>query len=366
MGTPLLASDIDEIVTGLGPDFWRKFAGKNVLLTGARGFLGRYFTEVFARANDLYLAAAGSTPTALGLHPVDVIAMDSLIASGVYGNEVADRANIAFLQHDIITPFALGRPIDFILHAAGIASPAKYMESPVETYQVSSIGTENVLAVARATPGCRVLFFSSSEIYGDPDPKHVPTAESYNGYVSCLGARSPYDEGKRFGEMMMGVHHKKFGVSGSIVRPFNVFGPGMQRADKRVLPNFAAQWVDGEPLEVYGTGNQTRTFCYVTDAIRGFLLALLRGAPGEPYNIGNPLPEISMRDLAKLVGRINNQDVKFDTVEHPDTYPADEPQRRCPDISKARAQIGYEPKVSLEDGLTRFFNWAACAFREAA
>lgn len=362
----LLASDVDEIVSGLGPEFWAKFAGKRVLLTGARGFLGRYFTEVFVRANEVFLSpytgAAGSK--ALGQHPVEVVALDNLIASGAYGNETVERPGVSFVQHDVIEPFVPERPIDFVLHAAGIASPFYYRKFPLQTADVSTKGTRNALEIARRNPGCRLLYFSSSEIYGDPDAKHVPTAESYRGYVSCLGDRAVYDEGKRFGEMLVKVYHEQFGVSGSMVRPFNFYGPGMQRTDYRVLPNFAARWVEGRPLHVYGDGTQTRTFCYVTDGIRGCLQALVRGAQGEPYNVGNPSPEISMRDLAKLVGRITNQDVRFDTVEHPDTYPADEPQRRCPDISKARAQLGYEPRVSLEDGLKRFFDWANVAFRE--
>ena len=290
----VLSSDIDEIVNGLGQEFWAMFAGKRVLLTGARGFLGRYFTEVFVRANELYLqfVSTGS---------VEIVALDNLIASGAYGNEKVERPNVAFVQHDVIQPFVPERPVDFILHAAGIASPAKYQQFPVETYSVSVFGTRNMLDIAKKNPGCRLVFFSSSEIYGDPESKNVPTDESYPGRVPPLGARACYDEGKRFGEMMVGIDHKKFGVPGVIVRPFNVFGPSMQRTDERVLPNFAARWVDGQPLHVYGTGRQTRTFCYVTDAVVGFLLVVLKGVPGEAYNIGTPAPEISMLDLVRRI-----------------------------------------------------------------
>lgn len=351
----LLKSDVDEIVDGFPLGFWDKFAGKRVMLTGARGFLGRYFTEVFVRANE----------TVIEGRPVELIAIDNLIASGAYGGEIVERPNVKFFEMSVNFPLAIsGGPVDFILHAAGIASPFYYRKFPVETYSVSSFGTHNILDLAKRNPGCRLLYFSSSEIYGDPDDKHVPTAESYRGYVSCLGDRAVYDEGKRFGEMLVKVHHEKFGVSGSIVRPFNFYGPGMQKTDYRVLPNFAARWVAGEPLHVYGTGKQTRTFCYVVDGIVGCLLALVEGAPGEPYNVGNPSPEISMGELARMVGRITKQDVRADSVEHPDTYPADEPQRRCPDITKAREQLGFEPKVDLEAGLKRFFDWADVAFRE--
>ena len=355
----ILATDIDEIVDGLPASFWEQFSGKRVLLTGGRGFLGRYFTETFVRVNARLFEPGGAKP-------VELVVLDNLITAGAFGDDGRVRKNVAFVKHDIIKPFTPERPVDFILHCAGIASPYYYRKYPVETYQVATLGTRNVLDLARVNPGCRMAFFSSSEIYGDPDPKHVTTNEAYKGYVACLGPRACYDESKRFGEMMLRVEHEQHGVHGTIIRPFNFYGPGMQKTDYRVLPNFAARWVDGQPLHVYGTGKQTRTFCYVTDGIRGCLQVLAGGVAGEPYNVGNPNPEIAMRDLALLVGRITNVDVKFDTVEHPDTYPADEPQRRCPDIAKIRAHVGYEPKVKLEDGLRRFFGWAADVYREPA
>lgn len=353
----LLASDIDEIIDGLPVSFWMQFSGKRVLLTGARGFLGRYFTEVFVRLNARIFAPAKS-----GL--VEVVALDNLITAGAYGDDGLARPNVSFVKHDIIEPFTPERPVDFILHAAGIASPHYYRKFPIETYRVATIGTHNVLDLARKNLGCRLAFFSSSEIYGDPDSSHVPTDEEYRGYVSSLGPRSCYDESKRMGEMMVRVHYQQHGVLGAIIRPFNFYGPGMQKTDYRVLPNFAARAASGEPLNVYGTGLQTRTFCYVTDGIRGCLQVLAGGKPGEPYNVGNPQPEISMRDLALEVGRVTGQNVKFDTVDHPETYPADEPQRRCPSIEKIRDHVGYEPRVALEDGLRRFFGWALDAYRD--
>jgi len=353
----LLTTDIDEIIDHLPARLWQEFSGRRVLLTGGRGFLGRYFTDVFVRLNARMFEPAGAKP-------VELVVLDNLIASGAAGAEPLREKNVAFVAHDIIEPFTPERPVDFILHAAGIASPFWYRKYPVETYRVAVRGTENALGIARRNPNCRLLYFSSSEIYGDPDPKHVPTRESYKGHVACLGPRATYDSSKRMAETIVEIYGQQYGVRTSIVRPFNFYGPGMQPTDYRVLPNFAARWVDGKPLHVYGTGQQTRTFCYVTDGIRGCLRALVDGVPGEPYNIGNPSPEIGMADLARKVGEVTGAKVQFDTVEHPDTYPADEPQRRCPDISKARAQLGYEPLVSLDDGLRRFFGWANIAFRQ--
>jgi UDP-glucuronate decarboxylase len=346
----LLDSDIDEIATGLG-DLAQEFAGKRILITGVRGFLGRYFTDVFLRLNEKTLK-----------DPCEVIGLDNLVTSGELGAEIPKDRRLAFVNHDIIKPFYPERPVDFVLHAAGIASPYYYRKWPLETLEVATTGLKNVLELAKSSHA-RLVFFSSSEIYGDPDPVHVPTRESYNGNVSSLGARACYDESKRLGETLVRIYHTQFGVHGTIVRPFNVYGPGMQKLDYRVLPNFAARILAKEPVNVYGTGGQTRTFCYVTDAIGGFLRVLVNGLPGEPYNVGNPDPEVSILELVKTIQKtLPELDAKHRVIEHPDTYPADEPQRRCPDITKARLQVGYEPKISLEEGLRRFFGWAKTTY----
>ena len=221
-----------------------------------------------------------------------------------------------------------------------------------------------MLEIARQN-SARLVFFSSSEIYGDPDPRHVPTPESYRGNVSCQGPRACYDESKRVGETLCYVYHEQFGVHVNAIRPFNVFGPGMPETDYRVLPNFASRIVNGKRIQVYGSGNQTRTYCYVTDAITGFLKVLASGVPGEVYNIGTPDPEISVLDLVSRIQRVLDREVPHDLIEHPDSYPADEPMRRCPDIRKAQLQLGYEPTVKLDDGLRRYFDWAAGAYAGA-
>ena len=195
----LLDSDIDEICTSLGDDA-RAFAGRRILITGARGFLGRYFTDVFLRLNATILR-----------DPCEVIALDNLITSGVQGSDIPKDRHFAFVEHDAVQPFYPERPVDFVLHAAGIASPYYYRKWPLETLEVATVGTKNVLEMARKHPA-RVLFFSSSEIYGNPDTDHVPTKESYNGYVSCLGPRSSYDEGTRLVETLTRIFAEKFGV----------------------------------------------------------------------------------------------------------------------------------------------------------
>ncbi len=346
MSSPfLLASDIEEIGTRLAPHA-REFSGRTVLMTGGRGFLGRYFVAVFDWLNAHVLD-----------EPCRQLVLDNLITAGREGSEPIDIPHGQFVNHDVIQPYDLEEPVDFILHMAGIASPFYYRAYPLETLDVATRGTRNMLKIARAQRA-RMVFFSSSEIYGDPDRDHVPTQEAYRGHVSCMGPRACYDESKRVGETLCYIYHTKFGTHTNTIRPFNVFGPGMQETDYRVLPNFASRIKAGELLNIYGTGNQTRTFCYITDAVVGFLLVLLKGVPGEAYNIGNPKPEISMLDLVKRIETVLGRQVPHHVIEYPDSYPADEPNRRCPDIRKARLQLGYAPEVDLDEGLRRFLTWA--------
>jgi UDP-glucuronate decarboxylase len=202
-----------------------------------------------------------------------------------------------------------------------------------------------------------MLFFSSSEIYGDPFPEFVPTSEDYRGNVSTRGPRACYDESKRLGETLCWIYQTYFEVHICVARPFNVYGPGMMPKDYRVLPNFATQIAKNEPLKIYGNGNQTRTFCYITDAITGFMKILLDSKTPDVFNVGNPKPEVSMIELSKIIEKVLNKNIKVEIIDYPSTYPADEPNRRCPDISRISKDLSYEPKITIEEGLARFFNW---------
>lgn len=339
-----LDSDISEIAQHLG-EVAQDFSGKIIIMTGARGFLGRYFTDVFAYLNEHVLEK-----------PCTFVGYDNLLTAGEAGGQITERPNMKFIKHDVTQPIDWEGGVDYIIHAAGIASPFYYRAYPLQTLEVAITGTRNMLELA-TKHRARMAFFSSSEIYGDPDQRHVPTPESYRGSVSCRGPRACYDESKRVGETLCHIYHETFGTHSTTIRPFNVYGPGMQEADYRVLPNFASRIKAGQPLNVYGIGTQTRTFCYITDAVVGFLLTLTRGVSGEAYNIGNPTPEIGMVDLVKKIETVLGRPVAHNVIEYPDSYPADEPLRRCPDIRKARLQLKYEPRVSLDDGLQRFFAW---------
>ena len=342
-----LADDIKDIATRLGADA-EKFAGQTILLCGGAGFLGRYFTSAFLYINAHVLRT-----------PCRVIVCDNLITSGALGlQQEDDLPNVRFLKHDIIQPLHLDEPVDYVIQAAGIASPYYYRKYPLETLEVATLGTKQVLTMSRAHRLKGFLFFSSSEIYGDPDPACVPTPETYRGNVACLGPRACYDESKRVGETLCMIFHERHSVPTRMVRPFNVYGPGMQETDYRVLPNFASRILTDQPLLLYGTGTQTRTFCYISDAIVGFLKVLLHGRGGEAYNIGNPTPEISMLELARTLEKVLSRSLSVEVVDHPSSYPADEPQRRCPDISKAIREVGYQPVIALEEGLKRFMGWA--------
>lgn len=298
-----------------------RFDGKRVLVTGAAGFLGKWLCY---------------TLRDLG---ADVIRVDVNPRDGVDGLDVS-------------LPGALrGLRADYILHAAGNASPRTYRAKPLETLEVSHSGTRNVLDCAHNSPGSRTVVFSSSEIYGDPTV--VPTPETYRGNVDCLGPRACYDEGKRVAETITRIYAERFGVHACIVRPFNVYGPGMSLEDYRVLPNIARALSRDEEIVIYGTGQQTRTFCYVTDAIRAVLALMVHGESGEAYNVGNSGPEVTMEQLARKCLAVTGRHVPIVLRDPPASYPGDEPQRRCPDLSKISRW--YAPRVGLDDGLRRFF-----------
>ena len=344
-----LESDLSEIIAGL-PLEVADLAGKRVLIAGGGGFLGRYFLAVFSHLNNKILK-----------RPCHVCMLDNFrVADSSLIGTLGDWGE-SFTADICRDPLPEGK-FDLIIHAAGIASPYYYRAYPLETLEVATVGTQRLLECAKQSRA-RFMYFSSSEIYGDPDAAFVPTQENYRGNVSTLGPRACYDEGKRVGETYCYIYNDYYGVHTNIVRPFNIFGPGMQKSDYRVMPNFAAQIAAGNPLMIYGDGLQTRTFCYIVDAMIGFFRVLLKGMPGEVYNIGNPSPEVSMHDLAAAFAGVSPVEVTVQTTQYPDSYPADEPMRRCPDIRKALLQLDYKPSVALEDGLKRFLDWALPRYR---
>src|SRR5881396_3894376 len=298
-----------------------------ILITGGAGFIGSHLCERFL--------AEGN----------DVICMDNFL-TGTPDNVAhlfADR-RFSFIQQDVTTYIYVKGPLDAILHFASPASPVDYLELPIQTLKVGSLGTHKALGLAKAK-GARFLLASTSEVYGDP--LLHPQPESYWGNVNPVGPRGVYDEAKRFAEAMTMAYHRYHGLDTRIVRIFNTYGPRMRPHDGRVVSNFIVQALKGEPLTVYGDGSQTRSFCYVDDLVEGIVRLFERGGH-DPTNIGNP-NEFTVRQLAGLVLRLTGSQSRI--VEQP--LPTDDPRVRQPDIQRARETLGWEPKISLEDGLRR-------------
>ncbi len=243
------------------------------------------------------------------------------------------------------------------MHAAGIPSPKNYYKRPIETIFTSITSTKNLLEYSSKIKS-KFIFFSSSEIYGNPDKKNIPTKESYNGNVSSIEDRSCYDEGKRVGETLCYFYKIKNNVDVSIFRPFNVFGPGMPRNDYRVFPRFFSSIKDGKPITIFKKGNQTRTFCYVTDAITAMFMVILAGRTFV-YNIGNNLPELNITELHKIMQKSLKKNIRAINISYPKNYPQVEPQRRRPDVSKLLKEFKFKSKVSIQDAIRRFHSWTS-------
>ncbi len=319
--------------------------GKTLLISGGAGFLGRYIIGSIEHLNIHVFRK-----------PCTIICIDNFITSEKK-KKFANSKNIKVVEQDIIKPFQVPGAVDYIIHAAGLASPVYYRKYPIETIESAIFGAKNLLELARAKKIKSFLFFSSSEIYGDPDPNFIPTPETYRGNVSCIGTRACYDESKRLGETLCMTYFDMYKVPVKIVRPFNVFGPGMRPDDYRVVPTFLSSALRGKPLPVHDEGNQTRTFCYITDAVVGFMKVLLSERNGEVYNVGNDENEINMMSLARIVAELFDNTITINKIEYPATYPKDEPRRRAPDLTKIRTQLLFIPQVDLRQGLKRTIKW---------
>lgn len=343
-GSKIIAEDIENLAKRL-IDFKDSFSGKTFLITGAGGFLGKYMVLFLKYMNDCILEEKTSG-----------ILIDNFVTG--YVQEMVEDENLVFKKHNVIQPFETDRAVDYVIHAAGIASPVYYTKFSIETMDVGAIGTRNMLEFARQKNVKSFIFMSSSEVYGDPDGEFVPTPESYNGNVSISGPRACYDESKRFGETMCTVFWHVHNVPVKIVRPFNAYGPGIRPDDYRVLPNFIEHALRKEPLPIHGDGKNTRSFCYISDEIEAVFKLLFSDANGEAFNVGNPEREISVRELALLVARAMPYKVEVINIDPPHAvYASSDPKRRCPDISKLRATIDFKPRYSLEEGLNRTIQW---------
>jgi UDP-glucuronate decarboxylase len=357
-GTQVRDGDLAAMIEDLEADL-RRMSGQRLLITGGAGFLGYYLVQVPLAWND----AHPDEPA------IRVTVMDNYFREGpAWLADLDVRPDLDLMVHDVRGPLPdqMGE-YAYIIHAAGIASPTYYRAHPIETMDANINGLRTLLDYARQRLDAGLsmegfLFYSSSEIYGDPTADAIPTPETYRGFVSCTGPRACYDESKRYGETLCVNFATQHGVPVVAARPFNNYGPGMKITDGRVIADLCRDALAGRDLVLLSDGAPTRTFCYVSDAVTGYYRALLRGGPGQAYNIGVDGPEISMADLAEMIAAIANdlfdQRVKVVRGRSAEVhYLVDNPNRRCPDITKARQQLQYEPRVTLEEGLTRTLLW---------
>jgi dTDP-glucose 4,6-dehydratase/UDP-glucuronate decarboxylase len=343
----IIQQDINEIINKIDNS---RFSGKTILLTGAGGFLGTYFVHYFTILNDKKLLN----------EPCKLCLVENFIR-GVpdWFDSIRGREDVQIIEGDINKQLDLPKS-DFVIHAATIASPTYYRLYPIETMDANVIGLRNLLDFVKENPCESFLFFSTSEIYGDPDPENIPTKETYRGNVSCTGPRACYDESKRYGETLCVNFHQQYNIPIKVARPFNNYGPGLRLEDKRVIPDFFSNILNSNKIEILSDGHVTRTFCYISDAIAGYLQILLSEHNGEAFNIGTENPEITMLDLAKTISRIvkGNDEFEYEHKVSADrNYLTDNPQKRCPDLTKSRTMLEYNPQVTLEDGLTRIYNY---------
>lgn len=355
----LIDQDLADLIRKARPEF-EELAGKRLWLTGGAGFLGYY----------LVLAVAKWNRTEPAPRRIRLTVLDNYIRGVPTWLDKMKGDDITLVKHDVTNPIptSIG-DCEYLIHAASIASPMYYRKHPLETIDANVNGLRYMLDYAAGRNAARkgsfkgMLFFSTSEIYGDPTPDEIPTRETYRGLVSCTGPRACYDESKRLGETLCVIYAQTRDVPVSQARPFNNYGPGLKITDGRVLPDFARDALADRDIVMLSDGKPTRTFCYITDSLSGYLKVLVRGRRGEPYNIGIETPELSMRELADKVQQTAKDlwgyqgKVVQKVSSEGEVYLADNPNRRCPIIEKARSEIGYAPEVDVETGIRRTLNW---------
>lgn len=349
----ILNQDLDHTLEGLTAAERAKLQGSTILITGCAGFLGYYFMHFFHRQAKV-----------LGIRKV--IALDNFMlgypgwieklkADGLFDIEKFD------IIKDRIEDVPGAGEADFIIHMASIASPVFYRKYPIETLDANIWGLRRLLDFYKERHVKGFLFYSSSELYGNPDAAHVPTSEEYYGYVCATGPRSCYDESKRFGETMCMLFAQKYDMPIGVVRPFNNYGPGMRIGDKRVPADFALNVMENRDIQILSNGSPTRTFCYIADSVCGYLKIMLHGTY-DYFNIGIEKPEISIADLAQIYVKAGREIFGYTgsvTYAQSDDkeYLTNNPQRRCPDIGKARRILGYNPTILVEEGVGRFLQF---------
>lgn len=352
--TNISQDDMQSIFASLSPQEIARLTGKTFLLTGCAGFLGHHFMHFLCRF-------------AVELEVKKIIALDNyLIDRPAWLNKLAESTpQLELTEFDIresnLADIPGAESADYVLHMASVASPTYYRLYPLETFEANLFGLRNLFEFYRTRQVSGILYFSSSEIYGDPPADQIPTQEDYRGNVATMGPRACYDEAKRSCETLSHLYAQRYQLPIVLVRPFNNYGPGMRLGDKRVPADFAAAVLENRDIEIFSDGRPTRTFCYISDAITGYLKALVLGK-FDYFNIGIETPEISVAQLAEIYCRVGERltgyqgNVRLSPPPEQD-YLTHNPNRRCPDISKAREVLGYSPTIGVEEGVERFLRF---------
>jgi UDP-glucuronate decarboxylase len=352
----ILEKDLENIFSCTSTSL-DKLSGSEILITGGGGFLGYELIHAILQIGN----GDGR------IKPKITVYENFQRGAKPWLIELANTKKINLVEHDIKNPIPKTAPnFSYIVHAASIASPIYYRLFPIETIDANINGIRNILNYSKNCTNKNqikgILYFSTSEIYGDPTPDAIPTPETYRGLVSCTGPRACYDESKRVGETLCVNFARQYGINVSIARPFNNYGPGLDINDRRLLPDLARNIFNNTDISVLSNGSATRTFCYISDAISGYLKVLTLGERGESYNIGTENPEISVNDFTLKVSNIAKsffnfkRSIIYETSDDVN-YLVDNPNRRCPDISKARQFLGYQPLVNLDEGLLNSLIW---------
>jgi nucleoside-diphosphate-sugar epimerase len=357
-GQDVVNADLNYICDDLREEF-TVMSGKRLLITGGAGFLGYYLVQAALHWNAHRSANK----------PIHITIYENFIRGvPTWLTQISNNPQLTIIKHDITHPLPTDMgDFEFIIHSASIASPIFYRKYPIETMDANVNGLRFLLDYcvkqkANDKPVEGFLFYSTSEIYGDPTPESIPTPETYRGNVSCTGPRACYDESKRYGETLCVNFAQQYEIPIKIARPFNNYGPGLKITDRRVLPDFARDVMNNRDIVMLSDGSPTRTFCYIADAIVGYYKILIKGKMAESYNIGVETPEISMLNLAdRVVGlakelwSYQGKVVKQESSDQ--NYLVDNPNRRSPIIKKARADLGYNPKIDIDNGLRRTMIW---------
>lgn len=348
-----LREDLKYTYNKLSKEEIEKLTGSTILITGCAGFLGFYFTHFLYEYKE-------------ALNLKKVICLDNfMLGYPKWLDKISEDSKFVVKKFDIIKDkideIKEASEADFIIHMASIASPIFYRKYPIETLDANIWGLRSLLDFYCTRNIKGFLFFSSSELYGDPVPEAVPTSEDYNGNVSATGPRSCYDESKRFGETMCMLFAQKYNMPIGVVRPFNNYGPGMKINDKRVPADFAKNIMDGKDIVILSNGSPTRTFCYIADSIAGYLKIMLYGKY-DYFNIGIEKPEITISKLAEIYKKVGEEifdykgNIVYNVSEDKD-YLTNNPQRRCPSVKKANELLGYNPEIYVEEGVRRFLKF---------